>query len=115
MKPGRRREFLQHSSTLGAAAALGLGAAGPLPSADAGWFDRPMRWAQLNLTEDDPANMDIGFWLDYFKRIHADAVCLTAGGAGAFSPTQLPLHHRSQWPSGHESLLPDLIGGRRHV
>ena len=53
-----------------------------------------MRWAQLNLTEDDPANMDIGFWLDYFKRIHADAVCLTAGGVVAFYPTQLPLHHR---------------------
>jgi hypothetical protein len=74
-----------------------------------------MRWAQLNLTEDDPANMDLGFWLDYFKRIHADAVCLTAGGVVAFYPTQLPLHHRSQWLSGHESFLPDLIAGCRKL
>src|SRR5260370_8142277 len=107
MKPGTRRDFLQ--------TALALGAARPLPAADAGWFDRPMRWAQLNLTEDDPANMDIGFWLDYFKRIHADAVCLTAGGVVAFYPTKLPLHHPSQWLSGHKSFRPDLIGGSRRL
>jgi hypothetical protein len=45
-----------------------------------GWFDRPMRWAQLTLVEDDPGKFDPGFWLDYFKRTHSDAVCLSAGG-----------------------------------
>ena len=63
------------------AAAFLAQAGGAAPTAgDEGWFDRPMRWVQLNLTEDDPANMDVGFWLDYFKRVHADAACLTAGG-----------------------------------
>ena len=38
-----------------------------------------------------PAKMDIGFWLDYFKRIHADALCITAGGVVAFYPTQHPI------------------------
>ena len=75
----------------GIAAALLADAAAAQPP-DPGWFDRPMRWAQLNLTEDDPAKMDVGFWLDYFKRIHADGTCLTAGGVVAFYPTKIPLH-----------------------
>lgn len=42
------------------------------------WFDRPMRWAQLTLVENDPGRFDPDFWLSYFKRIHADATCLSA-------------------------------------
>ena len=63
----------------------------------AGWYDRPMRWAQLNFVEDDPGNYDLSFWLDYFKRIHADAALLDAGGCVAFYPTRVPLHYRSKW------------------
>jgi hypothetical protein len=82
---------------------------------DAGWFDRPMRWAQLNLTEDDPAKMNVAFWLDYFKRIHADGTCLTAGGVVAFYPTKIPLHRPSRWLAGHESFYPDLVAGCRKL
>ena len=85
-----RRQFLHQSI---AAALL----ANTAEAADPGWFDRPMRWAQLNLTEDDPAKMDVGFWLDYFKRIHADGACLSAGGVVAFYPTKIKFHHRSKW------------------
>ena len=60
-------------------------------------FDRPMRWAQLAFVESDPGNFDSQFWLDYFKRTHSDAVCLSAGGIVAFYPTQIPLHYRSAW------------------
>src|ERR1700760_4000335 len=63
----------------------------------AGWYGRPMRWAQLAFVEDDPGNYDLAFWLDYFKRIHADAACLSAGGAVAFYPTKIPLHYRSKF------------------
>lgn len=45
---------------------------------DTTWFDRPMRWAQLVLVENDPGNFDPDFWLNYFKEIHADAACLSA-------------------------------------
>ncbi len=62
-----------------------------------GWFDRPMRWAQLTLVENDPGRFDPGFWLDYFARIRADAACLSAGGIVAYYPTEIPLHHRSAW------------------
>ena len=61
------------------------------------WFDRPMRWAQLTLVENDPGRFDPDFWLDYFKRIHADAATLSAGGIVAYYPTDVPLHHRSDW------------------
>jgi hypothetical protein len=56
-----------------------------------------MRWGQLVLVENDPGQYDPGFWLDYFRRVHADAVCLSAGGCVAYYPTKIPLHHRSEW------------------
>jgi Hypothetical glycosyl hydrolase 6/Beta-galactosidase trimerisation domain len=62
-----------------------------------GWYGRPMRWAQLAFVEDDPGNYDLAFWLDYFRRVHADAACLSAGGSVAFYPTNIPLHYRSKW------------------
>ncbi|MCW5982088.1 MAG: beta-galactosidase trimerization domain-containing protein [Bryobacteraceae bacterium] len=86
-----RREFV----TGAAAGALAVNAA-PASGAS-GWFDRPMRWAQLTLVENDPAQYDPRFWLDYFKRTHSDAVCLSAGGCVAYYPTKIPLHHRSAW------------------
>ena len=64
---------------------------------NAGWFDRPMRWAQVAFTEDDPGNYDLAMWLRYFKEIHADAACLSAGGCVAFYPTKIPLHYRSKF------------------
>ncbi|MCC6458019.1 MAG: beta-galactosidase trimerization domain-containing protein [Caldilineaceae bacterium] len=56
-----------------------------------------MRWAQLTLTETDPAQYDVNFWLDYFKQAHCDAACLSAGGCVCYYPTQIPLHYRSPW------------------
>lgn len=61
------------------------------------WFERPMRWAQLVLVENDPGNFDPDFWLDFLKKIHADGACLSAGGVVAYYPTHIPLHHRSRW------------------
>src|SRR5512138_3783107 len=63
----------------------------------AGWYDQPMRWVQLTLVENDPGTFDPQFWLDYFRRLHADAATLSAGGIVAYYPTEVPLHHRSAW------------------
>jgi hypothetical protein len=65
--------------------------------ADESWFNRPMRWAQLTLVENDPGRFDPDFWLSYFKKIHADGTTLSAGGVVAYYPTDVPLHHRSDW------------------
>jgi len=78
------------------------------------WYDRPMRWAQLAFVEDDPGNYDPGFWLDYFKRVHADAACLSAGGCVAFYPTKIPLHYRSKWLKDGDA-FGDLVKGCRKL
>src|SRR5215471_15770309 len=103
-----RREFLTASAALTALSEAP--AAPPLP----GWYDRPMRWAQLAFVEDDPGNYDPRFWLDYFHRIHADGACLSAGGCIAFYPTQIPLHYRSKW-LGNRDPFGEMVTGCRSL
>lgn len=79
-----------------------------------GWFNRPMRWSQLTLVENDPGSYDPGFWLDYFRRIHSDAVCLSAGGCVAYYPTAIPHHHRSRW-MGDTDPFGELVEGCRKL
>jgi hypothetical protein len=112
-----RRGFLQITAGAGAFGSLGFGAAGEAVPAQAtaagdGWFDRPMRWAQLTLVENDPGSFDPQFWLDYFRRLHADAVTLSAGGIVAYYPTEIPLHHRSAW-LGSSDPFGTLVAGCR--
>ncbi len=93
-----RREFLQRSAGVVVVGSSSGGEPAPRGAApQAGWYDRPMRWAQLAFVENDPGNYDPRFWLDYFRRIHADGACLSAGGCVAFYPTKIPLHYRSKW------------------
>lgn len=104
-----RRDFLQQAVGSGAVATFlpngalrdvePSGAERPAMPGDelTGWFDQPMRWVQLTLVENDPGQFDPQFWLDYFRRLRADAACLSAGGIVAYYPTEVPLHHRSAW------------------
>jgi len=73
-----------------------------------------MRWAQLTLVENDPGSCDPDFWLDYFRRVHAQGACLSAGGYVAYYPTEVPLHHRSAW-LGDTDPFGDLISGCREM
>lgn len=129
MIPFSRRRFLKTSAVAGAAVTAGQltlnslrGAAapvatdsGPIPPAPS-WADKPMRWAQLTLVEDDPqpGKFDLNFWLDYFAKTKSDAVCLSGGGCVAYYPTQVPFHHRSAW-LGDRDVLGDLVAGCRKL
>jgi len=122
--PLNRRTFVKTTCMAGAAAGIGNARlswpllraaeepalAPPKPS----WVDRPMRWAQLTLVEDDPGKFDLAFWLDYFRRTRSDAVCLSAGGCVAYYPTQVPFHHRSQW-LGDRDVFGELVAGCRKL
>jgi hypothetical protein len=119
-----RREFVKGSALAAtgclfpAGVANGVYAAGETAgeaqpeSGAGGWYDRPMRWAQLAFVEDDPGNYDKQFWLDYFRSVHADAACLSAGGVVAFYPTQIELQQRSAW-LGKGDAFGDLLAGCR--
>jgi hypothetical protein len=89
-------------------------AAEPAGQPGVDWFDKPMRWGQLTLVEDDPGKYDSQFWLDYFQRTHCDAVCLSAGGCVAYYPTQIAYHHRSQW-MGDRDPFGELVSGCRKL
>ena len=107
-----RRDFL-HVTSLGAFASLSSPLiAASLQAERSGWFDKPMRWVQLTLVENDPGRVDPEFWLDYFRRLHADAATLSAGGIVAYYPTKVPLHHRSAW-LGDSDPFGTLVAGCR--
>jgi hypothetical protein len=95
-----------------AAAAEGDALRAPSDAVEPGWFDRPMRWVQLTLVENDPGRFDPQFWLDYFRSLHADAATLSAGGIVAYYPTDVPLHHRSAW-LGSSDPFGTLVAGCR--
>ncbi|MDB5239867.1 MAG: hypothetical protein JWP57_492 [Spirosoma sp.] len=86
--------------------------ANPFPPVSKNWLDGPMRWVQLAFVERDPGQYDPDFWLAYFKRIHADGALLSAGGVVAFYPTNIPLHHRSDF-LGNADTLGYLVEGCR--
>ena len=113
-----RRRFFKTAGFAGATVALGrlpwadlraVEASSPIPPPPS-WVDKPMRWAQLTLVEDDPGKFDPQFWLDYFRRTRSDAVCLSAGGCVAYYPTQVPFHHRSACLGDR-----DVFGWRRSI
>src|SRR5262245_64584389 len=112
-----RRKFLVNAAlTAGSVAVINMDwpasvSAAP-PTGAAGWFDRPMRWAQLTLVEDDPGKYDPAFWLDYFRRTHSDAACLSAGGCVAYYPTKVPLHYRSKYLGDRDCFGALVTGGR---
>jgi len=107
-----RRNFLKNISVAGSAFALSGNSAISaftssdffIPPEDAPWFDKAMRWAQVAFVENDPATYDPQFWVDYFKKAHIDGVLLSAGGIVAFYPTNIPLHHRSDWLGNKDTL-----------
>ena len=118
-----RRNFLLNTAAAGSALALGnfsslAGSPGRenilfMPDGQTR-FNHAMRWAQLAFVESDPGNYDPGFWLDFFKKIHAQGALLSAGGIVAFYPTAIPLHHRSDWLDDKD-VLGELVNGCRRM
>ncbi|MGE5420767.1 MAG: beta-galactosidase trimerization domain-containing protein, partial [Chloroflexota bacterium] len=107
----KRRDFIKTTAAGGAFAVVGHAIFDSLPQSDKpGWATGPLRWAQLAFVEDDPGRCDPDFWLDYFKKIHVEGALLSAGGVVAFYPTEIPLHHRSDY-LGNSDLLGYMIQG----
>ncbi len=120
--PFTRRKFLQTTTASALAAlapipaALAWDSKTPLHSAPAipSWAQKPMRWVELTLVENDPAQFDLTFWLDYFQKTRCEGVCLSGGGCVAYYPTQIPFHHRSAWLADRD-ILGDLVTSCRKL
>jgi hypothetical protein len=103
-----RRDTLKLAALVAATPLTGAFAMPEAPS----WTHQTMRWMQVAFTEDNPANADTGFWLDLFKKCHADGVCLSAGGSIAFYPSKLKLQHRAKF-LGARDLFGEMVKGCR--
>src|SRR3954447_2425059 len=102
-----RRNFIKNTSVLGSAFTISGStsfASVFTPANETPWFDKAMRWAQLAFVENDPGNYDPDFWLDYFRKIHADGVLLSAGGIVAFYPPRTHSRGTSAWYGGRHCL-----------
>jgi hypothetical protein len=93
-----RRSLFKGAAAVGAASFLGpFGRSAAMAAETSDWVWAPMRWVQINFTEDDPGRFDPKFWLDFMRRTKTDGVCLGAGGIVAFYPTKVPFHYRSPY------------------
>ena len=85
-----RRDFI---ATPAAALATSLLAADqPEP-----WQRRIRRVGQTNMTEHDPAVLDIEQWADYWASLKVDAVLISVTGILAFYPTKVPFHRKGKF------------------
>ena len=93
-----RRSLMKGTAAVAALAGSGpIGMSAALASTAPDWVWHPMRWVQINFTEDDPGRFDPKFWLDFMQRTKTHGACLSAGGIVAFYPTKVPFHYRSPY------------------
>lgn len=78
---------------------------GRLPQIDAAtepWQQRVRRVGQSNMTEHDPAVMNIEEWADYWHRAEADLVFISVTGILAFYPSKVKYHRHGKFLNGRD-------------
>ena len=87
----KRREFI----VLPAAVAM----AGPLMAAgsEVPWQRRIRRLGQTNMTEHDPAVLNVEEWADYWASLKVDAIMISVTGILAFYQTKVPYHRKGKF------------------
>jgi hypothetical protein len=85
-----RREFIVVPA---AAIATSLIAAEPAVP----WQRRIRRVGQTNMTEHDPAVLDVEQWADYWASLKVDAVMVSVTGILAFYQTKVPYHRKAKF------------------
>src|SRR5215472_8666330 len=61
------------------------------------WQRKIRRVGQTNMTEHDPAVLDVQQWADYWASLKVDAVLVSVTGILAFYPTKVPFHRKSKF------------------
>ncbi len=102
-----RRDFMAVS-----ASSLIVAGSGFCASEDKPWYASMRRCGQINFNERDPLTMDVQAWADYWASLRIDAILLNGGGILAFYPTQVPLHHRSEF-LGSRDLFGEMVAAAK--
>src|SRR3984957_10467367 len=61
------------------------------------WQRRIRRVGQTNMTEHDPAVLNVEEWADYWASLKVDVVLISVTGILAFYPTAVPFHRRAKF------------------
>ena len=94
-----RRDFLAISSAAAAAASLPASAE---TAAHVPWHQKIRRVGQVNMTEHDPAVMNITEWADYWASLKVDAVQVSITGILAFYPSKVPQFRPAKFLNGRD-------------
>ena len=66
------------------------------------WQQKVRRVGQSNMTEHDPAVMNIEEWADYWHRAEADLVFISVTGILAFYPSKVKFHRHGKFLNGRD-------------
>jgi len=79
-------------------------ATGAIPgaAADVPWQKTVRRIGQTNMTEHDPAVLDVEAWADYWASAKVGAVFVSVTGIVAFYPSKVPFHRPAKYLNGRD-------------
>ncbi len=66
------------------------------------WQNRVRRVGQTNMTEHDPAVMNVEEWADYWHSCKVDVVFVSVTGILAFYPSKVPFHRHGKFLDGRD-------------
>ncbi len=66
------------------------------------WYQTVRRVGQLNMTEHDPAVMDVDEWADYWASLKVNAVLVSVTGIVAFYPSRIAFHKPAKFLNGRD-------------
>ena len=74
----------------------------PIDRAHQPWQQRVRRVGQSNMTEHDPAVMNVEEWANYWHSADADIVFISVTGILAFYPSKVPFHRHGKYLHGRD-------------
>ena len=75
---------------------------GPIDWATLPWQEKIHRVGQSNMTEHDPAVMNIEEWADYWHSARADVLFISVTGILAFYPSKVKFHRQGKFLNGRD-------------
>jgi len=90
-----RRDFIAVPAAAIAASLFADGPASP-------WQRKIRRVGQTNMTEHDPAVLNVEEWADYWASLKVDAVLVSVTGIMAFYQTKVPFHRKGKFLGGRD-------------